>query len=468
MSTPTAPAARPRRRLSVASLPGGRRTVAILALLVAVTAVGGVRRFDRAAHHAPARSADEKAYLSLAVQIARHASYGSAFGKMQDPVHWPPGTPALFALAERAGGSGGAAPQAVYTTQAITGTLTILAAFAAAALLAGALAGLVAAAATSFYPPLVETAGHALSEPLGALGLALAAVALAAAARRPSAGRFAAAGVLLGLTLLTRADLGPAVPFLALWAFLLVRRTRGPRTALVHAAVLLGVTVLVIAPWAAYASHRAHKLVPISTGGSSALYAGTYLPGDGTVFGLKRAFADQVRLQDARFAHKTDPGIPERIVLDLIAARHPGASEDAALRSEAAHNIRDGLAHHPLSFLRMLGAKAARMWTTPTRGPFRKLRADRLAVHIVLVGLALLGALAAALLLRRRTTGVGAVLTVVAVSTVTNAIFLSEPRHLLSLLPALFAAGAAGWALVLARRSVAGAPAPSASAGQTA
>ena len=32
-----------------------------------------------------------------------------------------------------------------------------------------------------------------------------------------------------------------------------------------------------------------------------------------------------------------------------------------------------------------------------------------------------------------------------------NAVFLSEPRHLLPLVPALFATGAAGWVL-LARR----------------
>jgi hypothetical protein len=34
-----------------------------------------------------------------------------------------------------------------------------------------------------------------------------------------------------------------------------------------------------------------------------------------------------------------------------------------------------------------------------------------------------------------------------------NAAFLSEPRHLLPLLPALFATGAAGWVLMMRTRT---------------
>src|SRR5205085_2864079 len=83
-------------------------------------------------------------------------------------------------------------------------------------LLAGAWAGLAAAAATAFYGPLVDQAGRALSEPLGALGVILTIVACAAAARRPREWRFALAGVAFGLTLLARADLAPAVPLVAI------------------------------------------------------------------------------------------------------------------------------------------------------------------------------------------------------------------------------------------------------------
>src|SRR5207244_5170848 len=156
------------------------------------------------------------------------------------------------------------APSAVYTAQAIVGTLAILAAFAAAALLAGAPAGLAAAGATAFYPPLIDVAGRALSEPLGALGLGLAVLACVWAARRPAEWRFALAGLALGLTLLARADLAPAVPLVALWAVAVARRPRGWRRAALCGAALLAGTIVAVAPWVRSASDRAGRLVPIS------------------------------------------------------------------------------------------------------------------------------------------------------------------------------------------------------------
>ena len=104
---------------------------------------------------------------------------------------------------------------------------------------------------------------------------------------------------------------------------------------------------------------------------------------------------------------------------------------------------------HPLRFAGMLFDKAARMWVTPNRGPHKKLTFWSLFIHLLLVGVALAGTILAATVVRRP--GPGALLTIAAASTVINAVFLSEPRHLLPLLPALFATGSAGWAL-LARR----------------
>ena len=68
-----------RARLRVPSPAAGRRwpTVLFVVLLTAVVAVGGVRRFERAAHPSPPRSADEKSYLSLARNVVHHHSYGS-------------------------------------------------------------------------------------------------------------------------------------------------------------------------------------------------------------------------------------------------------------------------------------------------------------------------------------------------------------------------------------------------------
>src|SRR5439155_785123 len=91
-------------------------------------------------------------------------------------------------------------------------------------------------------------------------------------------------------------------------------------------------------------------------------------------------------------------GPPVRV--DAAGPRRPGA-RDAALQREARENFHRYALHHPFSFLRMLGGKAARMWVTPNRGPHRRLTAWRLAVHLLLVGLALVGTLVAAGVVRR-------------------------------------------------------------------
>jgi hypothetical protein len=438
--------------LAVTSATRALRLTIIGVLLCAIVAGGAAVRFHRAAHPDPPRSADERAYLTLARDLVVTGDYGGPTSGMDDPLHWPPAAPGLFALAEKLDSSPASefAPRSVYTAQAIVGTLTILAAFAAAALLAGAWAGLAAAAATAFYPPLYEITGKALSEPLGALGVTLVVLGCAWAARRPSEWRFALAGLALGLTLLARADLSPAVPLVAAWALWAARRPLGWRRGAFCAAALLAGTIIAVAPWVRSASERKGTLVPVSTSGGSAIFVGTYLPGDGTMFGLKRSLGNQLRLQDPRLADTPNFKLPQERILDLVANHHPELDRDAALRKEARENVDRYAVHHPLSFARMLGEKAARMWVTPNRGPHRQLTAMRLTIHILLIGLALAGTLLAAVLVR--TPGLGALLAIAAASTVINAVFLSEPRHLLPLIPALFATGAAGWVLLARRR----------------
>src|SRR4051812_29338364 len=428
------------------------RIVAALVVLAAIVAGGAALRAERAGDPGPPNSADERAYLTLAHDLATTGNYGGPGTGMDDPLHWPPAAPGMFAAAQKLdpGPKGELAPPAIYTAQAIVGTLAILAAFAAAAVLAGPWAGVAAAAATAFYPPLVDISGRALSEPLGALGLALAVLACAWAMRRPAEWRFALAGVALGLTLLARADLGPAVPLVAAWAVLATHRPCGWRRAALCGAALLAGTAIAVAPWVRSASERAGRLVPVSTSGGSAIFVGTYLPGDGTMFGLKRSLGNQLRLQDPRMGSVPNFRLPQERILDLVAARHPELGRDSALQREARENLDRYALHHPISFARMMGEKAARMWVTPNRGPHARLTGSRLVIHLLLVGLALAGTLLGVIVARKP--GLGAILAVAAASTAINAVFLSEPRHLLPLLPALFATGAAGWVVVLRHR----------------
>ena len=73
---------------------------------------------------------------------------------------------------------------AAYWLQALVSLGTALAAFGIAALLAGAWAGVAAAALVGLYPPLILATGEQISEPLGAFWLTLAFLLFVVAARR--------------------------------------------------------------------------------------------------------------------------------------------------------------------------------------------------------------------------------------------------------------------------------------------
>ena len=80
---------------------------------------------------------------------------------------------------------------------------------------------------------------------------------------------------------------------------------------------------------------------PVTTGGGSSLFVGTYLPGGGTLPGAKRALkAETIRFAPAlRGRHAKE--LPGDRVLDAVAAREPGLDRDAALRHAGAAQPRD-------------------------------------------------------------------------------------------------------------------------------
>jgi len=141
-------------------------------------------------------------------------------------------------------------------------------------------------------------------------------------------------------------------------------------------------------------------------------------------------------------------------VLRTVAERHPGVPERAALRLAARRNLNEYALGRPGAFLSMMGRKAGRMWLTPTRSTMRThghTRARGRVVHLLLLGAAVLGL--AAGLWRRRHPALLLVAAVVVYSTLLNTLLIAEARHNLPLLPALYAAGAAGWAIAFSRRA---------------
>jgi hypothetical protein len=412
-----------------------RPSRAVLLALIVVVACGGALRLsasDAAGHHL---SPDERSYGRLALAIAQRAHYGDP--AMGSPTRWAPGAPALFGVAARVVGAGHAHQAfelpVARRVQFVLGTLTIAAAFALAALLAGPFPGLLAATAVAFYPPLITIDHFQLTEPLAALLVLLAVVALAAGRRLPWA---AAAGALLGLAVLTRADLllGPVAAALALlWA-----ERSGHR-----AVTLAGTALAVVLPWSIFVSVNHGQVIPVSEGGPSNLFIGTYLPGHGTIVGFKRSLAAETR---RRFPHLRNVGalqIPAGKVLRAVEARRPGQAPDAALMAASVGNLRRYALRDPLAFAKMTAGKVLRMW----RRGFHSPQPAVIAAHLALLAAALAGLVLA---LRARVPAAAAIAGIAAWSTLDNAILVAEPRHNMPLMPTLAAVGIA--ALVRHRR----------------
>ena len=440
--------------LPVSELRSVRR--AVLVALLCVVVAGGALRGLAASDPGAYQSADEIAYAKIARTLADRLVYGDP--GMKDPVHWPPGAPVLFAAAyelyPKQRGYGEWDVPAAYPVQAAVGTAVIPAAFLLAMVVAGPLAGLGAATLVAFYPPLIDASRDLLSEPLGALLLTCALLAVALALRRPAWWRFVVAGALLGATILTRADL-ILVPLLAgaVAAVALGRSAeeggRGP--ALRGVGALAAGCLVLVAPWTWYASNQAQTLVPVSSGGASNAFVGTFLPGEGSMFGAKRALAEEVARRFPRYAGEPAFRIPQTHVIDTVAARRPDLPPDEALRAETRANLERYALGEPLTFAGMMLAKVERLWLHYTTGTYGQERSWIRALHVTIVALAFAGLAAAA---ARRRGGpvlwlIGLVLLYV---TALNAVLISEARHNLAVMPLVAVAVAAGVSLALGGR----------------
>src|SRR6266571_2572240 len=216
---------------------------------------------------------------------------------------------------------------------------------------------------------------------------------------------------------------------------------RGP------AAVLASAAAITIAPWTAYASMRAGEFVPVTTAGPSSLFIGTYLPGNGTTVGFKRALGDEAKRLNPRFRGTPNSELQAQWVLDVIAARHPDLKRDAAIALEARQNlVRYGL-RHPLKFgAMMLDKGLERLWSRYARGGARQESVGIRAWHIVLV-LSSFSGLAVAVV-RRRSLLLATILTTAATLTAVHMLAVSQARYNLPLMPALIAGGVTGWFLL--------------------
>ena len=432
------------------------RTTVLLGLILAVAL--GLRLVAATADHRPVPSQDQRAYVVLGLDLADHGSYGGAGSGLLRPLHWPPGAPAMIAAAALVAPPSAAdraardIPSARYL-QAILSTLTVLAAFGIARRIAGDAAGLVAAASVAVYPPLIRWSAVLVSEPLGAMLVALGIWVLVEA--WPVAGaplrrlRLAVAGILVGAAVLTRADLLPLVVVLPAAVAVAARGGRWTRPALAAALPVAGAALLLL-PWCIAASLRAGRVTPVTTGDAAAFFVGTYLPGGGTTRGLKLALAEDVYRR-----HPTLRGIPAtqlegELVIDAVARRHPALDQEASLRREAYANLRRYALRRPVAFARMVVRKTGELWGSPSRGGGPAYAWPMRVLQPLLVAGCLLLALAA--WWRTRDGRLLAVLAPAATITLVHALTVTSARYNLPQMPLLLAAGVAGGFLLLRRR----------------
>lgn len=442
------------------SLPAlARQHRVVTVLLVLITLFGGYQRFD-AIGSSVRVSVDERSYLGIANNLAEHRSY--AYG--EDPLHWAPGTPFLFAATMKLTGTGeidnqvaGASNPPLYA-QALIGTLAILAVFALAAWLGGPIAGLVAAGFTAVYDPLILVARSYLAEPLGGLFLVLSVFAVAVAIARPKRTwqLCVTAGVLLGLMALARNDMLLLLGVLPALALAMIWRREGDwRKGLKTGAIIAAGAALTILPWVTYASLEKSKFTPITTAGPSSLWVATYLPAGGRQIIAKRQFMDEVcrTFPDAEDScGVTATQMDMRLIWQLFERKHPGLTQQEAIQAELDRNIRDYALGQPVEFAKMLVNKSTRIWGDPWGGGgIGRMESSRLQ-HKLLLGIAVLGIFAGLIWggRRRRYILLGA--TAVLAVTALNTIFVSESRMSLRMTPTVFAIGIGGFGAALRAR----------------
>jgi hypothetical protein len=227
------------------------------------------------------------------------------------------------------------------------------------------------------------------------------------------------------------------------------------RTGAVEAATVLAAGALVIAPWVGYASARSGALVPVVETDAPTLLVGTYLPGDGTPAGFKRAFAAETRARRPELRGRSDLQVPGVAVMETVRARRPHLGYRDALRSEAFANVRRYALGRPGAFAAMMGRKAVRMWAQPSQ--IRSRAAD--SMHRIVVVLAIAGLLCAALWGRRG--DIALVTSVIVASTLLHAVLVAQPRYALPLIGVLAAGGASGLSAMWDVTRLRARPAPS-------
>ena len=241
-------------------------------LLLLTLAALAVRAAWLALEPACALTGDEPSWIEIGRRIARPAV---AFSPLRsDLIFYPPVYPYFVGALFRAFGT----MRAVLWAQVVLGALLVPVVGRTGALAFGRRVGLLAAAATAFYPELVWYPAHYWSETVYLLLLWGAIERTLAADARGSRRTAAVAGLLWGLATLTRELSLYLVPIVALW-MLRPRAVAGerPRSFKIQdltPAVLVLAAGLTVAPWTIRNAIVFRAFIPVSTMGGLNLWQG--------------------------------------------------------------------------------------------------------------------------------------------------------------------------------------------------
>jgi hypothetical protein len=223
-----------------------------------------------------ALTGDEPSWIEIGRRIGRPSV---AFSPLRsDLIFYPPVYPYFVGALFRAFST----MRAVLWAQVLLGALLVPVVGSVGALAFGRRVGLLAAAATAFYPELLWYPAHYWSETTYLLLLWGAIERTLAADARGSRGTAAFAGLLWGLATLTRELSLYLVPIVAVWmlrprgggAAPPARATRDLTRGVSRAAVLVLATVLTVAPWTIRNAIAYRAFVPVSTMGGLNLWQG--------------------------------------------------------------------------------------------------------------------------------------------------------------------------------------------------
>jgi len=290
---------------------------------------------------APKPGTDDKEYDTYAWNLAQGRGYRGMSPDVADRDHLtayrPPGPSLVWAGVYLAFGH---RYDAVRVLHCLLGAGTTLLVYGIGRRCFGDTVGLLAAAINTVYPIALLYSTELGSEPLGIVWLLWYVLACLQFASRPSLSRGTAAGLLLGLSLLTRANTVLMLPLTVIWA-LWQFRGQGRLLAMSLAIPVLAMAMLV--PWTIRNYRVFGEFIPFSTMGGSVLLQGN----NRLVATVPEYWGYSV----------WDTAIPE--YRDALKAPNDEVKRDRVARSLAIRWLRD----NPEKWWYLVKAKFARSWT---------------------------------------------------------------------------------------------------------